>query len=159
MQATAAYLNTAVEPTRRYLSDGRVITLMDDVQQRPTAPGASDVGGLLVALAFVGLVAAYPPFFAVEALFGSYELFLPLFLSVAALLVAAVGGVLLADAVASSQTEPSRRFAVRVAVPVGAVAVGGVYLVVVSGVGAMTPAITGPLAVAAVAGLVPEFFG
>ncbi|PSP81984.1 hypothetical protein BRC88_00490 [Halobacteriales archaeon QS_4_69_225] len=132
---------------------------MDGAQRRPTAVGAGDVGGLLVAVAFVGLVAAYPPFFAVEALLGSYELFVPLFLSVAALLVAAVGGVLLADAVASSQTESSRRFAVRVAVPVGTVAVGGVYLVVVSGVGATTPAITGPLAVAAVAGLVPELFG
>ena len=85
--------------------------------------GAGDVGGLPVAVAFVGAVVADPPFFAAQALFGSYELFVPLFLSVAALLVAAVGGILLAGGIANSQTEPSRRFAVRVAVPVGAVAV------------------------------------
>ena len=116
--------------------------------------GTSDVGGLLVAVAFVGVVVANPPFFVARALFGGYRLFFPLFLSVAALLVAAVGGVLLAGEIANSQTEPSRRFAVRVAVPVGAVAVAGTYLVAVAGVGPPASAIAGPLAVAAVAGLV-----
>ena len=109
---------------------------------------AGDVGGLLVALAFVGVVVANPPFFAAQALFESYRPFFPLFSSVAALLVAAVGGVLLAGGIANSQTEPSRRFAVRVAVPVGAVAVAGFC--------PPAPAIAGPLAVAAVAGLVSE---
>ena len=117
---------------------------------------AGDVGGLLVAVAFVGVVVANPPFFAAQALFESYKLFFPLLLSVAALLVAAVGGVLLAGEIASSQTEPSRRFAVRVAVPVGAVAVAGTYLVTVAGVGPPAPAIAGPLAVAAMAGPVSE---
>ena len=121
---------------------------MDDARQRQAARGAGDIGGLLVALAFVGVVVANPPFFAAQALFESYRPFFPLFSSVAALLVAAVGGVLLAGKVASSQMEPSRRFAVRVAVPVGAVAVAGV--------GPPAPAIAGPLAVAAVAGLVSE---
>ena len=121
---------------------------MDDARQRPTAPGAGDVGGLLVALAFVGVVVADPPVFVARALVGSYRLFFPLFLPVAALLVAAAGGVLLAGETANSQTEPSRRFAVRVAVPVGAVAVAGFC--------PPAPAIAGPLAVAAVAGLVSE---
>jgi hypothetical protein len=130
---------------------------MDDARQRQAAPGAGDIGGLLVALAFVGVVVANPPFFVAQALVGSYELFFPLFSSVAALLVAAVGGILLAGGIANSQTEPSRRFAVRVAVPVGAVAVAvaaATYLVAVTGVGPPAPAIAGPLAVAAVAGLV-----
>ena len=127
---------------------------MDDARQGPTAPGAGDVGGLLVALAFVGVV-ANPPFFAAQALFGSYKPFFPLFLPVAALLIAVVV-VLLAGEIANSQTEPSRRFAVRVAVPVGAVAVAGTYLVAVAGVGPPAPAIAGPLAVAVVAGLVSE---
>jgi len=133
---------------------------MDDARQRQAAPGAGDIGGLLVALAFVGVVVANPPFFAAQALFESYRPFFPLFSSVAALPVAAVGGVLLAGGIANSQTEPSRRFAVRVAVPVGAVAVAvaaaGTYLVAVTGVGPPAPAIAGPLAVAAVAGLVSE---
>ena len=118
--------------------------------------GAGDVGGLLVAVAFVGVVVANPPFFVAKALFGSYRLFFPRFLSVAALLIAAVGGVLLAGGIANSRTEPSRRVAVRVAVPVGAVAVAGTYLVAVAGVGPPLSAIAGPLAVAAVAGLVSE---
>jgi hypothetical protein len=129
---------------------------MDDARQRQAARGAGDIGGLLVALAFVGVVVANPPFFAAQALFESYRPFFPLFSSVAALLVAAVGGVLLAGGIANSQTEPSRRFAVRVAVPVGAVAVAETYLVAVTGVGPPAPAIAGPLAVAAVAGLVSE---
>ncbi len=130
---------------------------MSDAEESRAVP-TGDLGGLLVALALVGVVVAYPPF-PVVARFGPHGLFFPLFLSVAALLVAAVGGVLLADAVARSQTERSRRLAARVAVPVGVVAVGGAYLVVVAGFGAPAPAITGPLVVAAATGLVSEVVG
>jgi flagellar biosynthesis component FlhA len=86
-------------------------------------------------------------------------MFLPLIVSVVALLLAVAGGVILARNITNAQTERSHRLAFSVLVPVGAVAVISVYLVVIAGFGPQAPFIIGAVLMAVVGGIVDEFLG
>lgn len=116
------------------------------------------LGGGMVGLALIAVVVAYPPpATGVEPLFGVGSMFLPLIVSVVALLLAVVGGVLLARNIANAQTERSQRLAFRVLVSVGAVAVISGYLVVVAGFATQAPFIISAVVVAVMGGIVDEF--
>lgn len=131
---------------------------MSSIQQDRTVPRMNRLGGVLVALALVAVVVAYPPrATGVGLLFGVGNMFLPLIVSVVALLIAVVGGVLLARNITNTQTERFRRLAFRVLVPVGAVAVISVYLVGVAGFAPQAPFILGAVVIAVVGGFVDEF--
>lgn len=133
---------------------------MSSVQQGRTVPRMNRLGGGLVALALVAVVVAYPPpATGVGPLFGVGNMFLPLIVSVVALLLAVAGGVLLARNITNAQTERSQRLAFGVLVPVGAVAVISVYLVVIAGFAPQAPFIIGAVVIAVVGGIVDEFLG
>ena len=118
------------------------------------------LGGGLVALALVAVVVAYPPpATGIESLFRVGNMFLPIIVSVVALLITVVGGVLLARNSTNAQTERSKRLAFGILVPVGAVAVISVYLVVIAGFAAQALIIIGAVAIAVVGGIVDEFLG
>ena len=133
---------------------------MSSVQQDQTSPRMNRLGGGLVALALVAVIVAYPPpATGVGPLFGVATMFLPLIVSVVALLLAVAGGVILARNITNAQTERSHRLAFGVLVPVGAVAVISVYLVVIAGFGPQAPFIIGAVLIAVVGGIVDEFLG
>lgn len=91
------------------------------------------VGAVLVGCVLVAVVVAYPPpVTGVPPLFGVGNLFLPLGLALGALVVAAVGGVLVGESV-EARVEQLPPLAVRLLVPVGAVVLVGAYLVTVAG--------------------------
>jgi len=96
------------------------------------APPAA-VGVALVALAFLAVVAAYPPpATGIQPLFGLGELFLPLGLSTLALLVAVGGGMLVGSA-AANRTNSLPGPVIRLLVPLAALALVGGYLLTVAG--------------------------
>ena len=132
---------------------------MSSVQQDQTAPRMNRLGGGLVALALVAVIVAYPPATGIGPLFGVATMFLPLIVSVVALLLAVAGGVIFARNITNAQTERSHRLAFGVLVPVGAVAVISVYLVVIAGFGPQAPFIIGAVLIAVVGGIVDEFLG
>lgn len=133
---------------------------MSSVQQGRTVPRMNRLGGGLVALALVAVVVAYPPpATGVGPLFGVGNMFLPLIVSVVALLIAVVGGVLLARNITNAQTERSQRLALGILIPVGAVAVISAYLVAIAGFAPQAPFIIGAVVVAVVGGIVNEFLG
>lgn len=101
------------------------------VQRSPTA--ATRSGLALLALAIVTVVIAYPPpATGVLPLFGVGSMFLPVGLSAGALLAAALGGFLLAPAVAEQFPSLSTKVA-KLLAPAAAVALVGAYLVTVAG--------------------------
>jgi hypothetical protein len=89
--------------------------------------------------------------------FGFGNLFLPLFIAAGSLVIATVGGILLARNVASAQTERGRRLTISALTPASAVAVVGAYLAVVAGFDPSALIIIGVLTIAAVSGLINEF--
>lgn len=123
-------------------------------------PRMNRLGGGLVALALVAVVVAYPPpTTGVGPLFGIGNTFLPLAMSVIALLVTVVGGVLLARNITKTRPERPHRLAFGISVPVGAVAVIGVYLVVIAGFAPQTPFVLGAVVIAVVGGIIDELMG
>lgn len=93
------------------------------------------VGLGLVAIAFLTVVAAYPPpATGIAPLFGIGNMFLPLGLSALALVVAVSGGVLVGRAAAN---RPNRLppLLVRLLVPLAALVLVGGYLTTVAGFG------------------------
>jgi hypothetical protein len=91
------------------------------------------VGIALVALAIVGVVAAYPPpSTGIQPLFGFGTMFLPLGLSTLGLLLAAVGGMLVGSA-AAKRSDSLPAPLVRLLVLLAALAVVGGYLLTVAG--------------------------
>jgi hypothetical protein len=102
-------------------------------KRSPTAATQSGVALLALAVVTVGL--AYPPpATGVPPLFGIGTVFLPLGLAAGALLAAALGGFLLAPAVAD-QLPGLQPTIGRLLVPAAAVALLGTYLVTVAGFG------------------------
>ena len=131
---------------------------MADVQQDLRSPGLNRLGGTLVALALGAVVVAYPPrATGLEPLFGVGTMFLPLLVSVGALLSAIGGSVLLARNIATDQTERSQRLAIRVLVSACIVAGISAYLAVVAGFGLQTALIIGPVVIAVVISVGDEF--
>ena len=101
---------------------------MSDSETVPAAGGVA-----LVALAVLGVVAAYPPpSTGFQPLFGLGSMFLPLGLSTLALLIAAVGGVL-AGSAGANRTDSLPAPLVRLLVPLAALALVGGYLLTVAG--------------------------
>lgn len=117
-------------------------------------------GSALVALAIAAVVVAYPPpSTGIAPLFGVGNPFLPMVVSMASLLVAIIGGVLLARSLTEGRTERTQRLLVRVVIPLVAVAVVGTYLVTVAGFGLQSSFILGAVLLAIGAGVVDEFVG
>ncbi|MFC7205241.1 hypothetical protein ACFQJC_17160 [Haloferax namakaokahaiae] len=130
---------------------------MNNVQQNQATPRLNRLGGILTLLALVTVVISYPPpATGVKPLFGFGNMFLPLFMSALALVVAIIGGTLLARNIASAQTGRVQRLAITALIPASAVAVVGVYLAVTAGFDPNAPIIIGVLAIAAVGGLTNE---
>lgn len=101
------------------------------VQRSPTAATRSGVALLALAIVTVG-IAYPPPATGLPPLFGVGSMFLPLGLSAGALLATALGGFLLAPAVAEQFPSLSTQIA-RLLVPAAAVALVAAYLVTVAG--------------------------
>ena len=118
------------------------------------------LGGILVGLALVTVVVAYPPpATGLRPLLGTGNMFLPLFASIGSLLIAVVGGVLLAPGLIQAQSERIHRLAVRVVVSVVAAAVISAYLVIIAGYGPQSPLFIGAVVLAIVGGIVAEIVG
>jgi len=118
------------------------------------------LGGILIGLALVAVVVAYPPpVTGLDPLLGVGGLVLPLIASVAALLIAIVGGAFLARGFTQRQLGRIHRLLVRVVVPVGAVAVISAYLVIVAGFWILSSFIIGAVILAIVVGVADEFIG
>lgn len=131
---------------------------MGTVRQDTPLSRVNRLGAVLIGLALVAIVIAYPPpATGLGPFLGVGTMFLPLIASVASLLVAIVGGVHLARGFATPQTDRAQRLLVRVFVPVGAVAVISAYLVVVAGFGPLSSFIIGAVVLAIVAGAADEF--
>ena len=130
---------------------------MNRIPQNQTVPQLNRLGGILIVFALVTVVIAYPPpATGIRPLFGFGNLFLPLFIAAGSLVIATVGGILLARNIASAHTERGRRLAISALIPASAVAVVGAYLAVVAGFDPSAPIIIGILAITAVGGLVSE---
>ncbi len=81
---------------------------------------------------------------------------LPLFPSAGAVLLAIVGGILVARTLVGGQTGRVQRLALSALIPVGAVTIVGGYLTVVAGFDVSLPFIIGVYTMAAMGGLATE---
>ena len=133
---------------------------MSTAQQGGSLSSVNRLGGILVGLALVTVVVAYPPpATGLDPLLGAGNMFLPLFASVASLLIAIFGGVLLARGFTQAQSERTHRLLVRVVVPVGFVAIISAYLVTVAGFAPQASFIIGAVLLAIVGGVADEVIG
>lgn len=113
------------------------------------------LGGTLVVLALIAVVVSYPPpTTGFQPLFGAGNMFLPLIVSVLALLIAIGGGILLTRVITNQETDRFLRIAIRVLVPIGLVAAISAYLVVVAGFDTQAPFVIGAVLLALVIGFV-----
>ena len=130
---------------------------MNRIPQNQTVPQLNRLGGILIVFALVTVVIAYPPpATGIRPLFGFGNLFLPLFIAAGSLVIATVGGILLARNIVSAQTGRGQRLAISALIPASAVAVVGAYLAVVAGFDPSGLIIIGVLTIAAVGGLISE---
>lgn len=107
---------------------------MSTVEQGRSLSKLNRLGGVLVVLAFIAVVVAYPPpATGLNPFLGVGNMFLPLIVSVVSLPIAIVGGIFLARGFTETQSKRGHRLIVRVLVPVSAVTVISVYLVIVAG--------------------------
>lgn len=130
---------------------------MNSSQQNHTPPRLNRFGGALLVFALVTAVISYPPpRTGVRPLFGLGNMFLPLFPSAGAVLLAIVGGILVARELVRGQTGRVQRLALSALIPVGAVTIVGGYLTVVAGFDVSVPFIIGVYTMAAMGGLATE---
>lgn len=114
-------------------------------------------GGMLVGLALVAVLVAYPPpFTGIAPLLGVGNVLLPLIVSVASLLVAIIGCVYLARGFTEEQSDRTERLLVRILVPVIAVVVMSAYLVTAAGFAPQSSFIIGSVILAIVVGVADE---
>ena len=131
---------------------------MGAAQSDTNLGGRNRLGGVLIGLAIVAVVVAYPPpATGIGPFLGVGGMFLPLIASIVALLVALVGGVLLARGIVTTQSERSERLLVRLLVPVAAVVVISAYLVFVAGFAPLSSFIIAAVVLALLAGTADEF--
>lgn len=133
---------------------------MSTVQQGGSFSRVNRLGGILVGLALVTVVVSYPPpATGLDPFLGAGNMFLSLIASVASLLMAIVGGVLLARGFTQAQAERTQRLVVRIVAPVGAVVVISAYLVIVAGFAPQSSFIIGAVLLAIVGGVADEVVG
>ena len=131
---------------------------MGSAHQNTNSTGGNRLGGLLIGFAIVAVVVAYPPPATGLAPFlGVGGMFLPLIVSVVALLIAIGGGVFLARGIVSTQSQQSERLLIRLLVPVAAVVVISAYLVFVAGFAPLSSFIIAAVVLALLAGTADEF--
>lgn len=106
---------------------------MSQVQQEREPPYIHRFGALLVTVALIAVLVAYPPLSTGSPLVSIGSIFLPLSVSIVALFFALVGGLLLGRNLAAHQARDVSRVAIRVLIPVSAVVIIGAYLVVIAG--------------------------
>lgn len=115
------------------------------------------LGEILVGLAFVTVVVAYPPpATGLNPFLGVGSIFLPLIASVVSLLIATVGGIFLARGFTEAHSKHTHRLLVRVLVPVGAVILISAYLVTVAGFGPRSSFIIVAVVLAIVGGVTDD---
>lgn len=118
------------------------------------------LGGVLVVFVLVTVVISYPPpRTGVRPLFGLGNLFLPLFPSAGAVLLAIIGGILVARDLVRGKAGRVQRLAISALVPVSAVTVVGGYLAIVAGFDVSVLLIIGVMTIAASGGLATELVG
>lgn len=133
---------------------------MSEVKHDKTLPQINRLGAELVAFALAAVVVAYPPpAMGVGPLFGIGNMFMPLILSVVGLLVASLGGVLIARDISKPQTDRSQRIALGILLPVSPVVVVSGYLVLIAGFNPQAPFIIGAVVIAIIGGLADKFLG
>lgn len=106
---------------------------MSSGQEDQWSPRISQRGATLVALAFIAVLLAYPPLSGVRPLFGVGSFIMATLVSMAAVVLAAAGGLLLGRSLTGSQTGVVFRVAVPVLTMVAAVAVVSAYLQIAAG--------------------------
>lgn len=127
---------------------------MSTVQRDRSLSRVNRLGGILVELALVAVVIAYPlPAIGLDPLLGAGGMFLPLIASMASLLMAIVGGVFLVRAFTQAQPKRTQRLGVRILVPVSVVAVINAYLVIVARFAPQSLFIIGAVLLAIVGGV------
>ena len=116
------------------------------------------LGEALVVVAFIAVVIAYPPpATGIEPLFGMGDLFLPLLVSIGALLFGVLGGISLGRNATGARSGGVQSLAIRVSIAVGTVSAIGVYLIVVAGFAPGAPFIAGAITLAIAGSIVSEF--
>lgn len=108
-------------------------------------------GIALLLLSVVLVTVSYPPIGNVQPLFGMGNLFLPLLVSVVAILLTIGGGYLTARSVISANHSGTVRLLASALIQVGSVLGISVYLVVVGGFSPQAPFIIGGIVLATIA--------